>query len=163
MHYTEVALPPSTMRPGRLPAIVSVAWATVSVAQSLPRSGPALPGPADTKAGEATFETAGRHSNATSAVIFTRTSNTDSQEWTWRVNISDVAVPNDLADLGKASANNSLGLHIANVQGQLSWPKSSDNDSETLEHFLQQQNTSLYVNFQSKYTRRTGSQVHEGS
>jgi len=131
----------------------------VSAQQSigLPISGPKKPGPGDTPEALHVSEAAGRHPNATTSVTFQRKYNNTKEEWTWRVNLTEIAVPDDISDLGSPSANFSRGLRVANTQWQLEWPGSSDdaNNNNTFEAFLQERNlnasfTSLVVKHSSK-------------
>jgi hypothetical protein len=135
---------------------------TVSAQQSigLPISGPGEPGPGDTPEALHVSDAAGRHPNATTSVTFQRKYNNTKEEWTWRVNLTEIAVPDNISDLGDSSANFSKGLHIVNTQWQLEWPTSSSNggansSNNTFEAFLQERNmnasfTSLVVKHSSK-------------
>jgi hypothetical protein len=105
----------------------------------LPVSGPYKPGIGSTPEDLKISEAAGRQPNVTSAVTSTRTYNNTPEIWTWRVNITEIAVPDQISDLGMPSANFSQGLHVANTQWQLEWP--SDDDS--LQMFLGKRNMSV--------------------
>ncbi|KAI0389069.1 hypothetical protein F5Y17DRAFT_463102 [Xylariaceae sp. FL0594] len=117
-----------------------------SLPPSLPISGPEKAGPGNTPEAISVFETAGRTPNATTSVSFEHPHNGSSEAgWTWRINVTEVAVPDDLSYLGLASPDNSSslfsqGLRVVNTQWQLGWPR-SDNDTSTFESFLLKRNT----------------------
>lgn len=124
-----------------------LALITRSLAQGvhgLPFSGPNKPGPGETAAADSVFETAGRNPNATAAVAFHRSYHAVEETWTWRINVTDEAIPDRLQDIGVPSANSSQGFHVLNTQWQLEWP--SQNNSESLQSFLGARNLSLYIN-----------------
>jgi hypothetical protein len=102
----------------------------------LPVSGPYKPGIGSTPEALKISEAAGRQLNVTSAVTSTRTYNNIPEIWTWRVNITEIAVPDQISDLGMPSANFSQGLHVANTQWQLEWPT----DDDSLQMFLGKRN-----------------------
>ncbi|EGP85588.1 uncharacterized protein MYCGRDRAFT_94299 [Zymoseptoria tritici IPO323] len=107
-------------------------------------AGPYKPGPANDPSALQAISAAGRSPNLTDSVTFTRTFNGNSENWTWRINITSLAVPNTrIDDLGEdnTSANYSQGLCIANTQWELQWP----GDSPTLGSFLQQRGMNLSV------------------
>lgn len=109
-----------------------------SQASDLPVTGPLSPGPGGTPEAWRVSEAAGRQPNATKSVTFPRIYNNTSEAWTWRINITDMAVPNRISDLGLPSADFSQGLRVANTQWQLQWPGSSDSFQE----FLRERNAS---------------------
>jgi hypothetical protein len=84
-------------------------------------------------------ELAGQHPNASTFVTFSRPYNNTPEVWTWRVNISEIAIPDDLADLGQPFASFSENLHAANVQFQVDWPSEDD----TLQAFLTKRHMSV--------------------
>lgn len=93
--------------------------------------------PADfeSKAGQAAAVAAGRTPNATSNVVFKALVDGTEQMFTWRVNITELTLPNDIQTFGQPSATNfSKGLHAANTQWQLEWPQGGSNRS--LQSFL---------------------------
>lgn len=105
----------------------------------LPVSGPLSPGPGRTPEEWRVSEAAGRQPNATNSVTFMRTYNNTPETWTWRINVTDMAIPNQISDLGSPSANFSQGLHVANTQWQLQWPGNSD----SFQSFLRERNVSV--------------------
>jgi len=107
----------------------------------LPQSGPFKPGYPTDDEGLQVFDDAGRQPNATSSIDFERTFNSTQETWTWRVNVTEVAVPDNIYDIGKDTANFSKGLHVANTQWQLEWP----GDEETLEELLTKRNLSVTI------------------
>jgi hypothetical protein len=109
-------------------------FALVAYAQEIrfPASGTLSPGPGDTPQILQAFEAAGRQPNASDVVIFSRSYNGKAEDWTWRINVTDLAIPDRTSDLGSSSASFARGLHITNTQWQLQWPGSSD----TLQSFL---------------------------
>lgn len=125
--------------------VLCVPWVSAQtiIAQGLPASGAQSPGPGagDNNQELAVFLHAGRHPNDTNAVSFTRVYNNSEETWTWRINVTDIAIPNNIRYLGSSSANYSEGLHVANTQWQLGWP----GDSDSLQKLLEQRNSSLYV------------------
>ncbi|CBX99621.1 hypothetical protein IAQ61_005125 [Plenodomus lingam] len=72
------------------------------------------------------FEDAGYSPNASDVVTFTQNFNNTAEEWTWRINVSEIAVPDNSQDLGLERANFSEGLHVAHTQWQLVWPGEED-------------------------------------
>ncbi|KAF2845926.1 hypothetical protein T440DRAFT_482958 [Plenodomus tracheiphilus IPT5] len=72
------------------------------------------------------YEEAGQNPNASDIVTFAQSFNNTPEDWKWRINISEIAVPNDLNDLGLANANFSEGLHVVHTQWQLEWPGEED-------------------------------------
>ncbi|KJX95399.1 hypothetical protein TI39_contig4116g00002 [Zymoseptoria brevis] len=102
------------------------------------------PGPANNPEALQAIEAAGRRPNLTDSVTFTRTFDGDPENWTWRINITSLAVPNTrIDDLGgdNTPANYSQGLYIANTQWELQWP----GDSSTLGSFLERRGMNLSV------------------
>jgi hypothetical protein len=89
-------------------------------------------GPWPLTSGQEAGEKAGRHPNATSSVTFQRSYNGEPETWGWRINITDLAIPNNPDQFGNASANASEGYHVANTQWELTWPAGSDNFTEFL-------------------------------
>jgi hypothetical protein len=89
-------------------------------------------GPWPLTSGQEAGEEAGRHPNATSSVTFQRPYNGELETWGWRINITDLAIPNNPDQFGNSSANASEGLHVANTQWELTWPAGSDNFTEFL-------------------------------
>nr|POF03852.1 hypothetical protein CFP56_21608 [Quercus suber] len=83
----------------------------------------------------------GRTPNATSYVTFNRTDDNMLETWGWRINITDIPVPNDPHRFGEASADSSQGLHVTNMQWQLHWP---GDDSGTFQSYLAERNATLY-------------------
>jgi hypothetical protein len=81
-------------------------------------------------------EEAGRHPNATRSVTFQHKYQNTDETWGWRVNITDLAIPNNPSQFGNASANSSENHHITNTQWQLTWPGNED----TFNDFLQNRN-----------------------
>jgi hypothetical protein len=112
--------------------------ASLAVAQDirLPVSNTLAPGPVDKPAALQAFTTAGQSPNATSSLSF-------SQSWAWRINITDLAIPNSISDLGDPSASFSKGLRVTNTQWNLQWPNNSS--SPTLQSYLFSQNLSLNI------------------
>ena len=106
---------------------------------SLPTFGPSKPGPGTSPEALVISEAAGRTPNATNSVSFTRTYNNAPETWTWRINITDIAAPNRISDLGSPSANFSQGQHFVNTQWQLQWP----GDTQTFQAFLEQRNLTV--------------------
>ncbi|KAG4427513.1 hypothetical protein IFR05_017003, partial [Cadophora sp. M221] len=108
------------------------------------------------------FEAAARSPNATSSISFNRTDFNTVQEWAWRINITDVPLPNDFSDLGMSSANASENIHVVNTLFELQWPGASQNQS--LQSYLQSINSSLLMtaveislpsSFTSSYSNQT--------
>jgi hypothetical protein len=95
-------------------------------------------GPWPLASGQQAGEEAGRHPNATSSVTFQRSYKNSLETWAWRINITDLAIPNNPNQFGNSSANASLGLHVANTQWELTWPSGADNFTE----FLNERNMS---------------------
>jgi hypothetical protein len=120
------------MRPSTLVATL-LAMSTTIAAQ---RSGPLLSGPGLEELGAQNISTAaGRNPNSTSSVTFSRISNNTAEEWTWRINITDLAVSNNsLANLGEDDADYSEGLRIVNTQWELDWP--GENEDETFGEWM---------------------------
>lgn len=100
-------------------------------------------GRTNTNASEEVFAAAGRNPNATSALEFNRTDFSTPGSWIWRINITDVPLPNDFNDLGRPSANASEDVRIINTQYQLLWPGATQNMS--LQQYLQTNNLTVYV------------------
>jgi hypothetical protein len=122
-------------------ALLSLLFVLSASGQSLPQSGVNKVGFPRTPEGEQVFEDAGRQPNATSSVTFKRTFERAEENWTWRINVTEVAVPNNLNDIGKESANYSQGLRVAHTQWQLEWP----GDEETLQDYLARTNRSIRI------------------
>ncbi|KAF1829643.1 hypothetical protein BDW02DRAFT_573779 [Decorospora gaudefroyi] len=114
----------------------SLLWALLALLASaqenngVPVSGPFKPGFGGTPESQQVMEAAGRHPNATSTVTFARTFNNEEENWTWRINITELNVPNSIYDLGMPEADFSEGLKFANVQWQLQWPGSESGNSD---------------------------------
>jgi hypothetical protein len=118
-------------------------FALVATAQNdfgLPKIGPSRPGIGNTPEALQVSADAGRQPNATDSVTFTRAYNNTQEEWTWRINVTDISVPNRIDDLGMPGANFSQGLHIANVQWQLEWP---GDEVDSLQTYLMKRNMSV--------------------
>lgn len=120
----------------------------------LPVSGPGKSGVGDTPEALAVSETAGRHPNGTSAVTFSRTYNDVPETWTWRINVTDFAVPDRLDDLGTSEASFSEGFHVANTQWQLDWPGSDD----SFQSFLAERN--MTVSFTAYLSHKSSSVIN---
>lgn len=90
----------------------------------LPVSGPNKAGFAGTPNGLRVLETNGRTPNATTSVPFNRTYNGTIEQWRWRVNVTDIAVPDSISSIGRNDVNFTQGLRVANTQWQLEWPAS---------------------------------------
>jgi hypothetical protein len=124
-------------------------WAPFALATTyaqviqLPTSGTLRPGPGDSPAILQIFEAAGQHPNETDSITFVRDFNDAEETWTWRVNVTDIAVPNKISDLGDPSASSSTGYHVANTQWQLQWP---GNNSSSLQSFLAERNLNVTFN-----------------
>ncbi|KAI1817292.1 hypothetical protein GGS20DRAFT_592201 [Poronia punctata] len=104
----------------------------------LPTLGPKKPGIGRTPEALLVSEVAGRHPNATTSVNFKRTYNNTEETWSWRINVTELALPDDISDLGTKEAVYSRGWRIANTQWELGWPgKKGD---ETLEEYLAERN-----------------------
>lgn len=78
-------------------------------------SSPAIGGGPGPVPDAALFTAAGRHPNDTSSVTFQRPSGT----WTWRVNITDVSVPDNTTT---STVKNLTDPRVVNVQWDLRWP-----------------------------------------
>ena len=124
----------------------SYTWALLSLsasAQNLPTYGVNKPGFGDSSEALAVSEKAGRTPNGTTgAVPFNRTYNNAPESWFWRVNVTDLAVPNRPSDLGSSSANSSENLHVANTQWELSWP----GNETSLQEYLAARELTLSIN-----------------
>jgi hypothetical protein len=81
-------------------------------------------------------EEAGRTPNATRSVTFQHKFNNTNETWGWRINITDLAIPNNPNQFGNASANSSENHHVTNTQWQLTWP----GDDDTFNEYLQKRN-----------------------
>jgi hypothetical protein len=128
-------------------ALATSAWGEIL----LPASGTLRPGPGDSSEALRAFESAGQRPNWTDSVTFSRVSNNTPETWTWRINITDLTIPNDISELGSSSASYSKGFHVANTQWQLQWPSSSGNSSEpsssdNLLSFLSERNLDIALN-----------------
>lgn len=88
---------------------------------------------------------AGRHPNATREVTFTRTLNSTSETWTWRLNVTEIDLPNDVQNYGKPNQDYSKGYQVVNVQWQLDWPKSKDGSQQSLQSYLAETEQQLYL------------------
>lgn len=90
--------------------------------------GVAAPGPIGTEnpVGRKIYEDAGRNPNATDEIEFKRTYEENEETWTWRINISEVAVPDIPTQLGRDDANYSMDHRVVNTQWQLGWPETED-------------------------------------
>jgi hypothetical protein len=104
-----------------------------AVDNKLPASGNFRPGPGSTDSETRIFEEKGRQPEDTRSITFNHTLNNTSEQWTWRINISSVAIPNDLKDLNVMNANASEKLQVANTQYQLLWPGASN---ESIQAYL---------------------------
>lgn len=92
-------------------------------------------GPSAVNASTQATELAGRHPNGTTSTTFQRLVDDIQTTWTWRVNITDIAVPNEPTNLGMSSANFSEHLHVVNTQWELQWPD-DNNASESFTDYL---------------------------
>lgn len=88
---------------------------------ALPASGLGKPGFAIRDNGLRLLRTAGLTANITDSIAFNRTYNGTEEEWTWRINITDIAVPNNPFSFGFEDTSFSDGLRVANTQWQLVW------------------------------------------
>ena len=102
-------------------------------------------GPSGVNASTQATELAGRHPNGTASTTFQRLVDDTSETWTWRVNITDIAVPNEPVNLGMSSANFSEHLHIVNTQWELQWPD-GNNSSESFTDYLRRIDSRAYFN-----------------
>jgi hypothetical protein len=93
-------------------------------------------GPSSANASTQATELAGRHPNGTTSIPFQRLVNDIQETWSWRVNITDIAVPNEPTNLGMSSANYSEHLHMVNTQWELQWPD-DNNASESFTDYLE--------------------------
>jgi hypothetical protein len=102
------------------------------------QEGPFLPGP---RSAADYFKSAGRDPNATSSITFTRKYNNTPEEWTWRVNITEVPWPDNdwRGDPDSATFNN--GWRVTNTQWELNWP----GDSDTLGEYIREQEVPIGV------------------
>jgi hypothetical protein len=94
------------------------------------------PGPWTLAEGLNKGEEAGRTPNATRSVTFQHKYENTNETWGWRINITDLAIPNNPNQFGNASANSSENHHVTNTQWQLTWPGNDD----TFNEFLQKRN-----------------------
>lgn len=108
--------------------------------QGLPVSGPFKAGFARSREGLIVLQDAGRSPNATSSITFKRTYDNSDEEWTWRVNTTEIAVPNRASDIGDENANDSQDLLVANTQWQLDWPA---DEKVTLQELAERRNASI--------------------
>jgi hypothetical protein len=122
------------MRPFILPLFLFVL--STSAELFVPKTDSNRPGIGSTPEALRVSELAGQHPNATTLISFKRSYNNTPETWTWRVNISDIAVPDTLDDLGNPSATFSKKLHVANTQFQLDWP----GNKNTFQAFLADRN-----------------------
>ena len=102
-------------------------------------------GPSAVNASLKATELAGRHPNGTASTTFQRLVDETQETWTWRVNVTDIAVPNEPTNLGMSSANSSEHLHIVNTQWELQWPD-NNNASESFTDFLRRIDSRAYFN-----------------
>jgi hypothetical protein len=127
-------------------------------ASALPVSGPLKPGLGNTPEPQGTVEAAGRQPNATNSITFTRTFNNILETWTWRINTTELAVPDPIYNLGKPDANYSQGLKVANIQWQLQWPGSGEEDGSFQSFLVTRNATALFstviINLPSNITDR---------
>lgn len=86
---------------------------------------------------------AGRHPNVTSSISFNHYYNGRNETWDWRVNITELDIPNDIYNYGQSPANYSKGNRVANTQFELQWPGSADT---TLNDLLSERNLTIYFN-----------------
>ncbi|KAK0113965.1 hypothetical protein ONS95_014209 [Cadophora gregata] len=103
------------------------------------------PGRGNTPAAQEVFSSAGRNPVVSSSVSFNRTDFNSLQDWTWRINITDVRLTNDFNDLGEPSANASENVHVVNSQYELLWPGATESENGTLESYLRSINSSLLM------------------
>ncbi|KAI1567959.1 hypothetical protein PtrEW4_006717 [Pyrenophora tritici-repentis] len=104
---------------------------------SLPTIGTLKPGIGNTPEALQVSENVGRYPDDTELVTFSRTYNGTQEEWSWRTNVTNVPVPNEINQLGMKGADSSEGHQVVNVQWQLGWP----NDKNTsLQQYLVEKN-----------------------
>jgi hypothetical protein len=117
----------------------------VTSSSALPESGILKSGPGTSPEAQRAAEAAERQPNATSSIDFTRTFNNTPETWTWRINTTELSVPDPFYNLGKADADYSQGLRVANIQWQLRWPGSGDDDG-SFQSFLIARNATAQFN-----------------
>jgi hypothetical protein len=115
---------------------------TYAKAFELPASESFSPGPGDSTVALQAFEDAGRRPNASDSFTFSRDFNNTQENWTWRINVTDLAIPNEHSELGSPSASYSRDSRVANTQWQLQWP----GDSDTFQSFLSERNVVFSFN-----------------
>lgn len=115
----------------------------VTAAAQWGQVGVAKPGPLGhgNPGGRQIYEDAGRTPNATNDVEFKRTYENDEETWTWRVNISEVAVPDYPRELGRDDASYSMDRRVINTIWQLGWPETED---DSFLDFLTSRETDVY-------------------
>lgn len=97
--------------------------------------------------GAAIVAAAGRTPNATTnATWIAKLGNGPIVQWTWRVNLTNVPVPNNVDDLGTPKANFSEDLRSANTQYELIWPSAAAGTNESLNEFLRASGTNISFN-----------------
>nr|POF13345.1 hypothetical protein CFP56_10492 [Quercus suber] len=130
------------------PNVGRIAWAVAALALSTSAQsqfgtvGALSPGSlGDTPEAKELLAEYGRTPNATSQLTFNRSGEHMLETWGWRLNVTEVPVPNNPRLFGNASANSSENLTVTNVQWQLDWP---GDESDTLQSFLGQRNWTLF-------------------
>ncbi|KAE8836604.1 hypothetical protein PTNB73_04561 [Pyrenophora teres f. teres] len=104
---------------------------------NLPTIGTLKPGIGGTPEALQVSENVGRYPDDTELVTFSRMYNGTQEEWSWRINVTNVPVPNEISQLGMKGADSSEGHQVVNVQWQLGWP----NDRNTsLQQYLTERN-----------------------
>jgi hypothetical protein len=103
---------------------IDASWGNIGVGSS--------PGPWPLEEGYKKGEEAGRHPNATRAVTFDRQYENSQETWGWRINITELDIPNNPNQFGNASANSSENHRVTNTQWQLTWPGNENNFNEFL-------------------------------
>jgi hypothetical protein len=103
---------------------IDASWGNIGAGSS--------PGPWTLEEGYKKGEEAGRHPNATRAVTFDRQYENNQETWGWRINITELAIPNNPNQFGNASANSSENHRVTNTQWQLTWPGNENNFNEFL-------------------------------
>jgi len=105
---------------------------------ALPAIGTLKPGIGSTPEALQVSEDVGRYPDDTELVTFSRMHNGTREEWSWRINVTNVPVSNQISQLGMEGADSSDSHQVVNVQWQLGWP----NDKNTsLQQYLAQKNT----------------------
>jgi len=93
---------------------------------------------ANNTAGTAIVAAAGRMPDLTAVRHFDNSWTGLSRDamWDWRINITNITVPNTIQDLGKPNADYSQNKSVVNTQWQLNWPGVDRGDNYTLEEYL---------------------------